>query len=200
MGELNNSKKNGKSTHISEDEVTEQIKSTKRTLSQSDTDPSTEKKKKTKEKKKKIKPVGRNKGPIDLDKQCGVIQYPKTTPCTRSLTCKTHSVGSKRAVQGRSKRYDELLAEHQKKKAAERPPKEIAVSNNKQDNKIDDSERDVAVIDSDAEVDAVMEATMCYKPRPLVTRPNYYLHTPRTSDYFKYDELLHSDITTPDTC
>ncbi|CAG8738968.1 17241_t:CDS:2, partial [Cetraspora pellucida] len=82
MGELNSSKKNGKSAHISE---------------------------------------GRNKGPIDLDKQCGVIQYPKTTPCTRSLTCKTHSVGSKRAVQGRSRRYDELLAEHQKKKAAERP-------------------------------------------------------------------------------
>ncbi|CAG8783109.1 6753_t:CDS:2, partial [Racocetra fulgida] len=63
-------------------------------------------------------------------------------------------------VQGRSRRYDELLAEHQKKKAAERPQKEAAMLNNRQDNKIDDSERDVPVIDSDAEVDAVMEATM----------------------------------------
>ncbi|KAI0766945.1 SCA7, zinc-binding domain-containing protein [Trametes elegans] len=50
----------------------------------------------------------RVKGPVDLDKQCGVIND-KNLPCSRSLTCKSHSMGAKRAVQGRSKPYDELL-------------------------------------------------------------------------------------------
>ena len=52
----------------------------------------------------------RTKGPVDLDKQCGVIND-KGLPCSRSLTCKSHSMGAKRAVQGRSKAYDELLLE-----------------------------------------------------------------------------------------
>ncbi|TDL24090.1 SCA7-domain-containing protein [Rickenella mellea] len=63
--------------------------------------------------KKKNKPAtkvtkGRFKGPVDYDRQCGVIND-KNLPCSRSLTCKTHSMGAKRAVQGRSKGYDELL-------------------------------------------------------------------------------------------
>jgi SAGA-associated factor 73 len=53
---------------------------------------------------------GRFKGPVDYDKQCGVIND-KNLPCSRSLTCKSHSMGAKRAVQGRSKPYDELLLE-----------------------------------------------------------------------------------------
>ena len=52
----------------------------------------------------------RTKGPVDLDKQCGVIND-KGLPCSRSLTCKSHSMGAKRAVEGRSKPYDELLLE-----------------------------------------------------------------------------------------
>ena len=61
--------------------------------------------------KKKIKTTkGRTKGPVDYDKQCGVIND-KGFPCSRSLTCKAHSMGAKRAVQGRSKAYDELLLE-----------------------------------------------------------------------------------------
>ncbi|RDX54236.1 SCA7-domain-containing protein [Lentinus brumalis] len=52
----------------------------------------------------------RVKGPVDYDKQCGVIND-KGLPCSRSLTCKSHSMGAKRAVQGRSKSYDELLLE-----------------------------------------------------------------------------------------
>ncbi|EIW82061.1 SCA7-domain-containing protein [Coniophora puteana RWD-64-598 SS2] len=51
---------------------------------------------------------GRTKGPVDYDKQCGVIND-KGLPCSRSLTCKAHSMGAKRAVEGRSKSYDELL-------------------------------------------------------------------------------------------
>ncbi|KAF7971937.1 hypothetical protein HWV62_19385 [Athelia sp. TMB] len=65
--------------------------------------------------KKKNKPMtkvtkGRFKGPVDYDKQCGVIND-KNLPCSRSLTCKSHSMGAKRAVQGRSRHYDELLLE-----------------------------------------------------------------------------------------
>jgi len=67
-------------------------------------DPSEPSKKKTKITK------GRTKGPVDYDKQCGVIND-KGLPCSRSLTCKAHSMGAKRAVQGRSKAYDELLLE-----------------------------------------------------------------------------------------
>src|ERR1700722_8317097 len=68
--------------------------------------------------KKKAKPMtkvtkGRHKGPVDYDKQCGVIND-KGLPCSRSLTCKSHSMGAKRAVQGRSKKYDELLIEWQR--------------------------------------------------------------------------------------
>ncbi|KAF8631870.1 hypothetical protein AX15_002140 [Amanita polypyramis BW_CC] len=68
--------------------------------------------------KKKAKPAakvtkGRMRGPVDYDKQCGVIND-KNLPCSRSLTCKSHSMGAKRAVQGRSKSYDELLLEWQR--------------------------------------------------------------------------------------
>jgi len=68
--------------------------------------------------KKKAKPAakvtkGRMRGPVDLDKQCGVIND-KNLQCSRSLTCKSHSMGAKRAVQGRSKPYDELLLEWQR--------------------------------------------------------------------------------------
>ncbi|KAF9556664.1 SCA7-domain-containing protein [Agrocybe pediades] len=68
--------------------------------------------------KKKNKPAtkvtkGRMKGPVDYDKQCGVIND-KGLPCSRSLTCKSHSMGAKRSVQGRSRNYDELLLEWQR--------------------------------------------------------------------------------------
>lgn len=43
-----------------------------------------------------------------MDKQCGVIND-KGLPCSRSITCKVHSMVAKRAVPGRSKSYDDLL-------------------------------------------------------------------------------------------
>lgn len=52
-------------------------------------------------------------GPTDVDTQCGVIND-KGLPCSRSLTCKSHSMGAKRAVPGRSRPYDELLLEWQR--------------------------------------------------------------------------------------
>jgi hypothetical protein len=44
------------------------------------------------------------------ESHCGVINH-KKLPCGRSITCKSHSMGAKRAVHGRSKNYDELLLE-----------------------------------------------------------------------------------------
>jgi SAGA-associated factor 73 len=57
------------------------------------------------------------KGPVDVERQCGVI-LPNGQPCARSLTCKSHSMGAKRAVAGRSLPYDMLLAAYQKKNQA----------------------------------------------------------------------------------
>lgn len=45
-----------------------------------------------------------------MDRQCGVIND-KGLQCSRSLTCKSHAMGAKRSVEGRSKPYDELLLE-----------------------------------------------------------------------------------------
>lgn len=66
-----------------------------------------------KKKKKKSLLNTKKKGPTDVDTQCGVIND-KLLPCSRSLTCKSHSMGAKRAVEGRSRPYDELLLDWQK--------------------------------------------------------------------------------------
>jgi hypothetical protein len=49
-------------------------------------------------------------GPVNVNEQCGVLVPPNDTPCARSLTCKTHSMGAKRSVPGRSAPYDVLLS------------------------------------------------------------------------------------------
>ncbi|XP_030633323.1 ataxin-7 [Chanos chanos] len=49
------------------------------------------------------------------DIHCGVLDIGARKPCTRSLTCKTHSLSQRRAVPGRRKRFDTLLAEHKSK-------------------------------------------------------------------------------------
>ncbi|KAM4652381.1 ataxin-7 isoform 2-T2 [Discoglossus pictus] len=52
---------------------------------------------------------------FDPNVHCGVVDTETKKPCTRSLTCKTHSLGYRRAVKGRKKRFDVLLAEHKNK-------------------------------------------------------------------------------------
>ncbi|KAJ7998952.1 hypothetical protein DPEC_G00210330 [Dallia pectoralis] len=42
------------------------------------------------------------------DIHCGVLDMTARKPCTRSLTCKTHSLSQRRAVPGRRKRFDAL--------------------------------------------------------------------------------------------
>ncbi|KAL8678511.1 MAG: hypothetical protein Q9186_005147 [Xanthomendoza sp. 1 TL-2023] len=62
------------------------------------------------------------KGPVDVEKQCGVL-LPNGGYCARSLTCKSHSMGAKRGVPGRSMPYDFLLAQYQKKNQAKQQSK-----------------------------------------------------------------------------
>jgi hypothetical protein len=79
-----------------------------------------EKDKEPKKKKKKEEPkpkAAKPKGPVDVEKQCGVT-LPNGAQCARSLTCKSHSMGAKRAVPGRSLPYDMLLQAYQKKNQA----------------------------------------------------------------------------------
>jgi len=73
---------------------------------------------KAKKKKEKLaKPEPKVKAPVDVEKQCGV-PLPNGALCARSLTCKSHSMGAKRAVVGRSQPYDALLLAYQKKNQA----------------------------------------------------------------------------------
>jgi hypothetical protein len=81
------------------------------------------KKKKTKKEIEAAKPkVPKPKGPVDVEKQCGVL-LPNGAFCARSLTCKSHAMGAKRAVPGRSLPYDMLLAAYQKKNQAKQQSK-----------------------------------------------------------------------------
>lgn len=52
----------------------------------------------------------------DPNKHCGVVTAENPKPCTRSLTCKVHGLSLRRTVDGRSKPFDTLLAEHRASK------------------------------------------------------------------------------------
>ena len=92
----------------------DQEKGKKRKADDDDKDKEPKKKKKKDEPKPK---QAKTKGPVDVEKQCGVL-LPNNQQCARSLTCKSHSMGAKRAVPGRSLPYDMLLAQYQKKNQA----------------------------------------------------------------------------------
>lgn len=55
----------------------------------------------------------------DPEVHCGVAVAETGKPCTRSLTCKAHSLSLRRAVLGRSKKFDDLLLEHRAAKEAQ---------------------------------------------------------------------------------
>lgn len=94
-----------------QDDTTDATAARKAPMKSSKSADSTKKDKKVK--KTEVKP----KGPVDVERQCGV-PLPQGGLCARSLTCKSHSMGSKRAVTGRSQPYDILLAQYQKKNHA----------------------------------------------------------------------------------
>ncbi|XP_066559195.1 ataxin-7-like protein 2 [Amia ocellicauda] len=52
-----------------------------------------------------------SKKECDLDKHCGVLDPDRKKLCTRLLTCNIHSVHQRRKVTGRTKNFDQLVAE-----------------------------------------------------------------------------------------
>ena len=106
------------------------------------------------------------KGPVNVEIQCGVPLEPeKGGFCARSLTCKSHSMGLKRAVPGRSLPYDQLLANYQKKNQAKQQKALMEAQSGA--HPADEDDADGAVVDSDEEKEAVMKGLARWKPRPL---------------------------------
>ncbi|EPX73632.1 SAGA complex subunit Sgf73 [Schizosaccharomyces octosporus yFS286] len=145
-----------------------------------------ESKKSTKVNSSSKKDVGKKKntkqrGPVDVDKQCGVL-LPNNLMCARSLTCKTHSMSSKRAVPGRSQPYDVLLAACQKKNQAkiQRQILETAKESEEQQHE--------TPVDSDEEVDFVMNALQQSGNKPLEHKT--VLPVKRRHTYFRTRELI----------
>ncbi|MCJ1286330.1 hypothetical protein MMC26_005675 [Xylographa opegraphella] len=120
------------------------------------------KKKKTKKEIEAAKPkVPKPKGPVDVEKQCGVL-LPNGAHCARSLTCKSHAMGAKRAVPGRSLPYDMLLAAYQKKNQAKQ--QKAAIDANAP--LLDDTDA-LGPIDSDEEMNQVMMGIARSRPQPI---------------------------------
>lgn len=129
----------------------------------------TEADKAPKAKKKKDEPkakLPKPKGPVDVERQCGVI-LPNGQPCARSLTCKSHSMGAKRAVAGRSLPYDMLLAAYQKKNQAKQQKAALDANAPLED----DDDANNGPVDSDEETGAVMSALAHWNPQPLIPQP-----------------------------
>ncbi|CUS09908.1 unnamed protein product [Tuber aestivum] len=150
------------------------------------------KKKKEKPAKPDPKPKGNllvylMKSPVDVEKQCGV-PLPNGALCARSLTCKSHSMGAKRGVLGRSQPYDILLAAYQKKNHAKQqkaainagapPPDEIEANN--------------ILIDSDEETELVMAAVTRSMPQPL--ERHILVPVRKKYQYVRMKEMLASAL------
>ncbi|KAL2005460.1 hypothetical protein VTN00DRAFT_2671 [Thermoascus crustaceus] len=141
-------------------------------------EPSKKKKKKEEPKPKVPKP----KGPVDVEKQCGVT-LPNGQQCARSLTCKSHSMGAKRAVPGRSLPYDMLLQAYQKKNQARQQKAAIDANAPLQDDYDNNGP-----VDSDEEKEAVMAAIARSRPQPLVTHT--LMPTRKKYQYVRMKEML----------
>ncbi|ORY10468.1 SCA7, zinc-binding domain-domain-containing protein [Clohesyomyces aquaticus] len=147
--------------------------------------PNAKKKKKDEPKPKAAKP----KGPVDVERQCGVA-LPNGGFCARSLTCKSHSMGLKRAVPGRSLPYDMLLAQYQKKNQAKQ--QRAAIDANAP---LPEDLEPSGAVDSDEEKEAIMAALARHRPRPLAT------FTPVSQrskyQYIRMKDMLRSALGAP---
>ncbi|KUJ19596.1 SCA7-domain-containing protein [Mollisia scopiformis] len=131
-----------------------------------------------KQKKKKEEPkpkVPKQRGPVDVERQCGVLK--DGVACARSLTCKSHSMGAKRAVPGRSLPYDMLLAAYQKKNQAKQ--QKAAIDANAP---LEDEEEGNGPVDSDEELTAVMHGLSNWEPQPVVPP---LVHVPIEKEYHR---------------
>ncbi|OCK82954.1 SCA7-domain-containing protein, partial [Lepidopterella palustris CBS 459.81] len=144
--------------------------------------PNAKKKKKDEPKPKAAKP----KGPVDVERQCGVA-LANGGYCARSLTCKSHSMGLKRAVPGRSLPYDMLLAQYQKKNQAKQ--QRAAIDANAP---LAEDLEPQGAIDSDEERDTIMSAIARARPRPLATRT--FISTRSKYQYVRMKDMLHAAL------
>jgi len=126
--------------------------------------------------------VPKPKGPVNVETQCGVL-LPNGGFCARSLTCKSHSMGSKRAVPGRSLPYDQLLAMYQKRNQAKMQKAALSAAA-----PLLDDEPPTGPIDSDEEKDAVMAAIARSRPTPL--EQHVFVPTTRKYKYIRMKEML----------
>ncbi|EXJ93045.1 SAGA-associated factor 73 [Capronia epimyces CBS 606.96] len=151
-------------------------------------DKDSKKKKRKEEQKKAAKP----KGPVDVEKQCGVT-LPNGAQCARSLTCKSHSMGAKRAVPGRSLPYDMLLAAYQKKNQARQ--QKAAIDANAPAFLDEDLDPTLAgPVDSDEERDSIMTAISrsLTRPHPLISRT--LVPTKRKYQLVRMKEMLSNAL------
>lgn len=142
---------------------------------------------KLKKKKEELKPKAtKPKGPVDVERQCGVL-IREGVLCARSLTCKSHSMGAKRAVAGRTLPYDMLLAAYQKKNQAKQ--QKAALDANAP---LEDEEAANGPVDSDEELTAVMHGLSNWAPQPVVPQ---LVQMPIEREYQKkrlYEQLHHA--------
>ncbi|ODV60995.1 SCA7-domain-containing protein [Ascoidea rubescens DSM 1968] len=117
---------------------------------------------KQKEKKQKPLPKIKIKLPVDVEIQCGVLSS-NGVLCGRSLTCKMHSMGLKRAVPGRSASYDILLAAYQRKNQVKMAA-DLANAQAKKDNLVHGRDQP---LDSDEECELVLKGVKNSIPMPL---------------------------------
>ncbi|KAJ1889877.1 SAGA complex subunit Sgf73, partial [Coemansia sp. IMI 209127] len=177
-----------------------------------------EKERKKKEKdEKKERELAKARMPLDLDKQCGVLaDEPGAQACTRSLTCKTHSMAMKRGVRGRSKLFDALLQAHlaksrsaaaaknaATKSAAAKSSNAVAVRNATaialggeagvlDESFFEDSDQDH---DSDSEAELVIDGIKCSRGKPMAVRPS--LLPRRRHHYLRVRDLFYDALKPP---
>ncbi|KAG5513576.1 hypothetical protein PMAC_001008 [Pneumocystis sp. 'macacae'] len=123
----------------------------------------------------------KEKNTVDLEKQCGVL-LPNGNLCSRSLTCKSHSMGAKRAVPGRSQPYDILLVRYQKKNQIKQ--QKAAMISSVFDNHTSDPKQ----IDSDEEVALVMESISSSSAYPLERKVMVPVRRKRL--FFRFQEMF----------
>ena len=122
------------------------------------------------------------KGPVNVEQQCGVM-LPNGGFCARSLTCKSHSMGAKRSVPGRSLPYDQLLAMYQKRNQAKIQKAALEAKAPL----LDDGPPE-GPVDSDEEKDAVMAAIARARPMPL--DQHIFVPTARKYKHIRMKEML----------
>ncbi|MCJ1453015.1 hypothetical protein MMC28_003360 [Mycoblastus sanguinarius] len=126
--------------------------------------------------------VAKPKGPVSVESQCGVL-LPNGGMCARSLTCKSHSMGAKRSVPGRSLPYDQLLAQYQKRNQAKIQKAALSAAA-----PLPDDEPPTGPVDSDEEKEAVMAAIARSRPRPL--EQHVFVPTARKYRHVRMKEML----------